>query len=328
MLRDAVAGPGAINDVDTKCLLPPDPTFNSEAGAIQSMSTVGSLPPSSETLVLIKDHQRIRQFCIKSQSRIDRSCEAFLAPYFGYRYDLPEKKRKAVFQLVASFRISVENGKPLPKSLADREDIPFARLTEMVVISANSRRCWDNMRDHHERDMKALAKSLSVYAWTKAVRGFGELGLAVIVAETTTIDDAGEVRSLSDYATKERVWKRLGLAVIDDERQQKRKDKAAAEAHGYMPRRRAEIWAITDSLFKHQWKGETEDTPAHPVGPYGYAYAHRKAYTEGREGWTDKHRDNDARRVMSKFLIENLWRVWNGNPPLDPPPIGGNYPPS
>ena len=59
-------------------------------------------------------------------------------------------------------------------------------------------------------------------------------------------------------------------------------------------------------------------TPARAVGPYGEVYARRKE----RTAWsnfiaTPKHRDNDARRIMTKAVIEDLWRVWNGKLPRE-----------
>lgn len=180
--------------------------------------------------------------------------------------------------------------------------------------------------------MVDLAKAMPEHGWQKVVAGFGELGLAIIVGETGTKikleDGTVEIKGLDTFATKERVWKRLGLAVIDGERQQKRTNVEEAEAHGYNPRRRAEIWAIADSMFKHQRAGDKDEdgndptksgkpmvVPAHATGPYGEVYGRRKAHTETR-GWTDKHRDHDARRIMMKALVEDLWRVSRGLSPL------------
>lgn len=100
-------------------------------------------------------------------------------------------------------------------------------------------------------------------------------------------------------------------------------------ASAFLHARRAQIWSIVDPMFKHQWAGDKDAeggnpvktgnavaVASHAVGPYGRVYGARKASTTDREGWTPKHRDNDARRIMTKALVEDLWRVWNGNPPL------------
>lgn len=263
-------------------------------------------PALSDTCAALKALQRKRRFCIVSQSRCDRSCEAFIASQLGYTPDMDAAARAAVWKQAAAIRKAVEAGGEGQKAPGDHTSFALSASADIIRQSALARAAWDSLRQSVERDMRKLARTLPVYAWAKGVSGFGDLGLAIIV---------GETGDLSLYATKERVWKRLGLAVIDGFRQSRRTNAEEAAAHGFNPKRRAEAWAIADSMFRHQWRGEKEGVPAHPLGPYGAVYARRKAHTETRE-WTPKHRDNDARRVMTKALIEDLWRVWRGLPPL------------
>jgi hypothetical protein len=275
------------------------------------------------------DLQRQRVFCIKSQSRCDRSTEAFIARVLGYRTDMPEDEGKAFWKKVVAFRKAVEKHKGIPN---DSEFDVLDAMRPCVPIILNNvvaRGVWDKHRENVEGGMRAAAKQLPVGAFVDSVKGFALLGLGVIV---------GEAGDLSNYATKERLWKRLGLAVIDGFRQgnpggcrEPGGPKAKAEdwiAHGFSPNRRAEIWAIADSMFRHQWRGEKEETveasnddgdrvkvtsivPAHPTGKYGAVYGARKEATASREGWTLKRRENDARRVMSKALIEDLHKAWH-----------------
>lgn len=296
----------------------------SETGAIAGVTTKTPMPPSPIILALI-ELQRQRVFCIKSQSRCDRSCEAFIARYIGYsspREKIDDKDaakaRKEIFARAAAMRRAVEKGgqeigdnHQIAAPSAGREsqkyvdnqrsDAPSACIP-IIINSAASRLAWDNLRNQVESEMRKLAKSLPVHLWTENIKGFGELGLAVVV---------GEAGDLSNYSTKERLWKRLGLAVIDGERQQMRTNPEQAAAHGYYPRRRSEIWNIADSMFKNQWSGAKEGREAGPTGPYGEVYQRRKTHTATREGWSLKRRDDDARRIMSKALVEDLWRVWN-----------------
>lgn len=45
---------------------------------------------------------------------------------------------------------------------------------------------------------------------------------------------------------------------------------------------------------------------------YGEVYAARRAHTAiAHPDWTKAHSDNDARRIMTKALVEDLWRAWN-----------------
>ncbi|MDB5848207.1 MAG: hypothetical protein JWP29_1959 [Rhodoferax sp.] len=269
------------------------------AEAINDVPTTDPLPPSA-ILSELFELQAQRSFCIKSQSRCDRSTEALIARSLGYNKEQSEKDRKAVWKQASAIRKMVESGEGL-KKYGDRRDAALSACLPIILTSARAREGWDNHRKHVEKRMRKLARSLPVWAFVEPIKGFGDLGLAIVIAETG---------DLSNYATKERVWKRLGLAVIEGERQQRKTGAEAAAAHGYSPRRRSEIWALcSDSMFRHQWRGERDDVPAGPAGPYGEVYARRKANTETR-GWTPGHRHNDARRVMTKSLIEDLWKAW------------------
>jgi hypothetical protein len=254
----------------------------------------------SDTCERLKALQRKRRFCIVSQSRCDRSCEALLASVIGYSPDMDAKARKEIWKQASAARKAIEDGEDGHTSSDNHTRSAILAVADIVRQSAQARASWDTLRREVERDMRKIAKSLHVYPWAQGVAGFGDLGLGIII---------GETGDLHLYATKERVWKRLGLAVIEGFRQQRKSGVEEAAAHGYNPKRRAEVWAIADSMFRHQWRGAKDDAPAHALGPYGEAYARRKAHTETRE-WTPKHRDNDARRIMAKQLVEDLWREW------------------
>ena len=273
-------------------------------------------PALAATVALLKELQSQRRFCIKSQSRADRTCEAFIARLMGYRSDMSEAVGKAIWVKAAAMRRAVEKDGEGQRASANQRTFALAACTLIIVNSAVARKAWDKLRSDTESKMRALARTLPAWSWGSGVKGFGELGLAIII---------GETGDLALYATKERVWKRLGLAVIEGKRQQRMTDKTAAAAHGFNPQRRAEGWTLADSMFRHQWSGKTDDGPGKPAGPYGAVYAHRKAHTVTREGWLPRHRENDARRIMFKALVEDLWRVWNGKPPLDM--LGHNGPP-
>lgn len=263
--------------------------------------------PAANPIKTLSELQRQRRFCIKSQSRTDRACEAFIAHYLGYRPDLPKPEGLAIWKQAAALRRAVEKGGQGHARRGDQIALALSTCSTIILHSASSRVAWDKHRKQTEKEMRKLAIGLPPFPWVKSVSGFGDLGLAIII---------GETGDLSNYATKERVWKRLGLAVISGERQQRKAGTEAAAAHGYNPARRAEVWTIADSMFRHQWRGAKDDHPAEPAGPYGVVYARRKAHTVNRDGWTLAHRENDARRVMTKALVEDLWRVWRGLSPL------------
>lgn len=265
--------------------------------------------PAAANIAALSELQRQRRFCIKSQSRTDRACEAFIARYLGYTPDMPKPEGAAIWKQAAALRRAVEKGGRGQARSDGLDGGVLSACSPIILHSAAAREAWDNHRNQTEKQMRKLAAALPVHAWAKSIAGFGDLGLAIII---------GETGDLSNYATKERVWKRLGLAVINGERQQRKSGAEAAAAHGYNPARRAEIWTISDSMFRHQWASAKDDAPAAPKGPYGTVYAARKAHTVNRDGWTLGHRENDARRVMMKFFLENLYRVWNDKRPLKP----------
>ena len=250
--------------------------------------------------------QRKRRFCIVSQSRIDRSIESLIASTLGFRIDADEKDRKKVFAQAKALRLDVEKGagSTAPTTLAP-----------LILTSAATRAQWDTLRAEAEKEMRRLATQLPVYAFAKGVKGFGDLGLAVICAEAGI--------PLGDYRTVSGLWKRMGLAVINGERQRRKTDRAAAAEHGYSPMRRAEVWSIcSDSMFRHQWRAATDEQAGGPKGPYGEVYARRRLRTDPRieatadlpagdpAKWTKGRCHNDARRIMTKELLKDLWVEW------------------
>lgn len=150
-----------------------------------------------------------------------------------------------------------------------------------------------------ERAMKALAMQLPVYEWVKSVRGFGVMNLACVI---------GETGDLNNYANPGKVWKRMGLAVIDGQRQRKTTDKELAIQMGYSPVRRTVMHLLGDSLVKGQGKGDE-------VGEYRKVYDARKAYELERNPEIVKaHAHARALRYMEKRVLRELWKVWRGQP--------------
>lgn len=133
-----------------------------------------------------------------------------------------------------------------------------------------------------------LAKQLPVWPWWKSVNGLGALGLAQIV---------GESGDLSNYANPGKLWKRLGLAVIDG-KSQRRVSGAAALEHGYSPRRRSVMYCIGDSAIKKQ-------------SPYRDLYLERKEYEKAKvPDLTPMHHHRRAQRYMEKRILKHLWQRW------------------
>lgn len=149
---------------------------------------------------------------------------------------------------------------------------------------------------HHERmvrekQLEKRAKQLPVWPWAESVRGLGALSLAQII---------GETGNLSNYANPAKVWKRMGLAVIQGQRQRKTTDKELAIEMGYNPRRRSVIWIVGDNLIR-------TTNPEYKA----FYNAEKERLAEKWPEAPDAHLHKAAHRHMEKRFLVDLWREWN-----------------
>lgn len=263
---------------------------------------------------------RDRDFMIRMQIRNGNALGAKVRSMCGWRppqfYEGDEKAR-----IEKDNKAAVTRAGKLLKAVRAGTEIDDPLMAKTTILAAPvllALQGFDDTRDSIERQMKRAARQLPVWAaFGKGVSGFGELALAVIVAECG--------RAPGDYRSVAALWKRLGLAVINGERQRKYSDKELAALHGYDPHRRASVWAfIDDAMFRNQWAGADEETgaPAHPTGPYGEAYGRKKAQYMQRVAdtidlpakdpakWTAGRAEKAARRYMAKCLLRDLWAAW------------------
>lgn len=181
----------------------------------------------------------------------------------------------------------------------------YALSTTMPFI--NARHLLETQRKETEKSMVNAAKTLPAYAWVESVKGFGALGFAMIV---------GESGDLSNYTTVSKLWKRLGLAVIEGERQ-RRVSGVDALKHGYSPSRRSVVWTIGDAMFRSggeyadlcrerkEFEREKAKAEGLTVCPAAKIPANNKEQYR-----SDGHIHNRAKRYMEKRLIRDLWRAW------------------
>jgi hypothetical protein len=297
-----------------------------EGGAATSHSqTRDTVPLPPPHIVELVSWSRQRRHAIREQMHCNRSCEAFVTSLLGYHVGLPEAERKAIFKEAADFRLSVE--KQL-KARRESEEKAWGRLAvasrkanasrldgegqdhcenhaggalsvslPIVINSLRSREGWDQIRDVSEKAMREIARAFPVWERVAQIVGFGDLGLAVIVAE------AGN--DLTAYPHHMHLWKRLGLAPYNG--------KAGS------------TWKA-GGLTKEEWRdlgysGVRRGTIAGDIGiplffkksrnAYGAVYTARRAHTAlTHPEWTPAHSDNDARRIMTKALIKDIWRMW------------------
>lgn len=234
---------------------------------------------SAELIADIRAAHRERCFAMEQRKRADLALGAFLRMMLGWRKDLPDKERKAIADRAALL-------------MAGKEPCEW---TAIIDASRQARAPFEAVEKDRLKRMEKLAEQLPVWsAFGDAVRGFGPGSLAVIV---------GEAGDLALYASDAKLWKRMGLAVIDGVRQGGLRSNASKEdwiMHGYSPVRRSRMWNIGDAMIK----GNRD-------GVYRAAYLRRKAYEHAREPEMSKlHAHRRAQRYMEKRLLRDLWRAW------------------
>jgi hypothetical protein len=158
------------------------------------------------------------------------------------------------------------------------------------------------------KQLEKLAKQLPVWPWVESVRGAGAMTLGQVVAE------CGD---LSLYDGPAKVWKRMGVGIVDGERQRRvAGNPELAKRMGYSPKRRAMVYNIACSLVKGN------------KGNY-YAYYREVKAAATERGW-DKQKskppypgasgtnraEQHALRLLGKRYLRDLWREWNRIPEL------------
>jgi hypothetical protein len=249
----------------------------------------------TETIAMITVLYRDRKFAMEQRKRAGLALGAYLRGALGWRKDLPEKERKAIAARAAAIT-------------KDPAGTPWETMVNAQVASIAP---FEAVEKTNTKEMEQIARALPVWkAFGEEIRGFGAASLAAIIAE------AGD---LSNYDDKAKLWKRMGVAVLDGIRQGGLVKGAGAEAwiaHGYNPMRRSVMWNIGDTMLKAQIRkvksDDGEDTGERTsLGKYGQSYLDRKVYELAREPEMQPikaHRR--AQRYMEKRLLKDLWQAW------------------
>ena len=236
-----------------------------------------------------------RKFIIKMDIANTNMLKALVARMCGFDPNGDEADRKRLWNRASKIVSTVFAGKPQkPEDLA----VSRAIAPEMEMMRLMLQPLWAR-RAEVEDEMERLAAELPVYDRLD-IAGFKAIGLAVIIAE------AG---NLSNYSTVRKLWRRLGLGMAKGH-----------EAHAYSTWRRAgglsaEDWTLAG--YSPKRLGQVFGVVTVPLfmskarNRYGDVYARRRARTAiTHPEWTKGHSDNDARRVMTKALISDLWSEW------------------
>lgn len=251
-----------------------------------------------------------RTHIISIVNKQTNATKALARRFAGWRADLPEKQRTAIAKQVGRIiEAGVEN-KPQAEGDAHLASLLAVEI-EALSLSVGH---VEKMRKDIEKRMQKLARTLPGYAFAKQVKGFGDLGFAVIV---------GMAGDLSRYDDRKKLLKRLGLTPYTRADGETRAGSTWAMnggltkedwiAAGYNKRRLGDVYGcITASLFRAQWSsGKNDDGVGRPTGRYGVYYARRRVHTSGTHPeWSKGQSQKDALRIMTGRLVMDLWMAW------------------
>lgn len=177
----------------------------------------------------------------------------------------------------------------------------------LVLAADQAAEVFRKPADRLMREAERLAMHLPAAGFVNETRGLGLASFAKLI---------GVTGPLHNYATPAKLWKRLGLGLVDERgdgpvRQGKRTDPRLADLHGYSPSRRSLSWQLYDSMFKNQspeWRAIYDRKKAEYLAR---VEAGETRLINGKVyKLTRKWADIAARRYVEKRVVLRLWRAW------------------
>jgi hypothetical protein len=260
----------------------------------------------------IREQHRRRLFAMDQRKRADLALGGFLRRQLGWSFEATAQQNAVINERVRRLLMIGELviGKKQPSPEADAD---YAAYAAVIEAAFEARAPMARVESDATKAMEKLAKELPVWsAFGEGVKGFGPRSLAVIV---------GDAGNLANYASVAKLWKRMGMAVLDGVRQGGLSKTASAEdwlRHGYNARRRSQMFVIGDVLVKNQgryreiylarkvYERELAEALSLTVAPAAKIPA--KAKDQFR---SEGHVHKRAQRYMEKALLRDLWCAWN-----------------
>jgi hypothetical protein len=260
---------------------------------------------------LLQDFQVLRKHWIASEVALMNRTTALIARVIGYDAHAEEASREKIWKQASALLNKFLAGKPVGDNRVLALLAPELEVTRQALEPITTRRA------EVEAEMERLALLTPGAEFVAQTRGFGALGLAVII---------GEAGNLCKYPNVAKLWRRLGYGMAHGHeqhaystwRRQGGLNAAAWTEAGYNPRRLAQIFGVvTDPLARHKKNNN-----------YGAVYLARRERTlqTHPEWYRDKngnpklnedgtsrsaHAHMDALRVMTKALLRDLWIAWH-----------------
>lgn len=285
-------------------------------------------PDISAICTELTELQRRRVTVTKARIMQENLLTADVARFLGYNSLIDnEAERKKKFS-EASKLIKAVLAK---KATCDK----LGRVIEIMSIGIGA---LNDELKKLKKEMEALAIQLPAASWVNHPdrRGFGLLGLAIVV---------GEAGDLANYPNPAKLWRRLQCAPFTPEgtgktlmgstwrKYAKREGSLTKEQWmdmGYSPRRRSVSYLIGKALMMLNRTGTTGDMDevndlegengvdgirSSVPGPYRKRYEEAKAKAHAvHPDWPDGRCDAHGMLLATKKLLKDLWRVWNKKP--------------
>jgi hypothetical protein len=253
------------------------------AATTQSKREVRPYVPLTDVVAELRAAGRRYRFFLDGETRNTNAADAFRKVCGLSRSETP-------FNLAAD---ETDVHGPGGHDIHEPAAVPsVSRLKWNAVVDAGARPFEDcaalmhGYRNATARRIETLVKQLPVYPWAVAVKGTGPMNLGLII---------GELGDPSVYANPAKVWKRMGLAVVDGAAHRRKKGVLT----DYSPVRRTIMHNLGESLLRRN------------EGIYKAAYDTRKAYERERDPailLIVAHKR--AMRYMEKLWLKHLWQEW------------------
>lgn len=258
----------------------------------------------------IKASHRERMFAMDTRKRAGNALGAFIRRALGWRVKMPEKERNAIAAQAAG---AIKAGEAFARTGEEQSNQIYLRFKTLIDAAIESRGPFDLVEHEAKLEMCRWVRKLPVWTdWAKDIPGVGEATVGTII---------GEAGDLTRYATPAKLWKRMGVAVVDGRRQGRPGPNASTTtwiAEKYSPRRRSYMWVAGDVFVKI-------------AGPYRAVYDRVKAEEMAKaaargqtvEPAATGNAKKDPTRYMSaghihlrakrrteKIFLRNLLRHW------------------
>jgi len=225
----------------------------------------------------------------------------------GYYALMPAKERAAAVAQAQALR---KGWQKTYDSVTDPAQVPadFAYLyPQFLALTAT-----EAEEARVDKSLAALVRQLPVWsAWGEGVVGFGPGSLGAIV---------GECGDLSTYSNPAKLWKRMGVGIVQGQAQRRVANADLAIAMGYCMRRRVILYAIGANFIRlpsceyrrvYDERKRFEIAKAEAAG-LKVAPAAKIPKAKAAQYMSDGHIHRRAQRYMEKRLLRDLWRAWTG----------------